>query len=116
MSNRGAASRCSRVTLCGAGCLRACHVRWASCWLAGGWQDVGLHAHGRVPALSALHGGDLYQLRAAADDAPACAPHRPARPAPACRWCIEEQGFPMSKFAEGPLEFFIFSVTILASV
>ncbi|PSC72089.1 P-type ATPase [Micractinium conductrix] len=29
------------------------------------------------------------------------------------RWCIEEQGFPMSKFAEGPLEFFIFSVTIL---
>ncbi|KAI7841822.1 hypothetical protein COHA_004351 [Chlorella ohadii] len=29
------------------------------------------------------------------------------------RWIIVEGGFPMSKFAEGPLEFFIFAVTIL---
>ncbi|KAK9829300.1 hypothetical protein WJX72_005021 [[Myrmecia] bisecta] len=29
------------------------------------------------------------------------------------RWCIEEQGFPLSKFAEGPLQFFIFCVTIV---
>ncbi len=28
-------------------------------------------------------------------------------------WIIVEGGFPMSKFAEGPLEFFIFAVTIL---
>ncbi len=29
------------------------------------------------------------------------------------RWCIQEKGFPLSKFAEGPLEFFIFAVTIV---
>lgn len=29
------------------------------------------------------------------------------------RWCIQEQGFPLDKFSEGPLQFFIFAVTIL---
>lgn len=29
------------------------------------------------------------------------------------RWMIEEKGFPMSQFASGPLEFFIFAVTII---
>ncbi|EFN50910.1 hypothetical protein CHLNCDRAFT_59377 [Chlorella variabilis] len=29
------------------------------------------------------------------------------------RWCITEGGFPLDKFSEGPLQFFIFSVTIL---
>lgn len=29
------------------------------------------------------------------------------------RWIIEQKGFPMSEFASGPLEFFIFAVTIV---
>ena len=29
------------------------------------------------------------------------------------RWCIHERGFPLSKFVEGPLQFFIFAVTIV---
>ena len=29
------------------------------------------------------------------------------------RWMIQNSGFPISKFSEGPLQFFIFSVTIL---
>ena len=29
------------------------------------------------------------------------------------RWMVEYQGFPLSEFASGPLEFFIFSVTII---
>jgi Ca2+-transporting ATPase len=29
------------------------------------------------------------------------------------RWCIENQGFPLNEFANGPLEFFIFSITII---
>lgn len=29
------------------------------------------------------------------------------------RWMVENQGFPLSEFASGPLEFFIFSVTII---
>jgi Ca2+-transporting ATPase len=29
------------------------------------------------------------------------------------RWMIENKGFPLSEFSEGPLQFFIFSVTIL---
>ena len=29
------------------------------------------------------------------------------------RWIIQEGGFPMDEFSSGPLEFFIFSVTIL---
>ena len=28
----------------------------------------------------------------------------------ACRWMVQEGGFPISKFAEGPLEYFIFAV------
>jgi Ca2+-transporting ATPase len=30
-----------------------------------------------------------------------------------CRWIIVNKGFPLDQFAEGPLEFFIFAVTIL---
>ena len=29
------------------------------------------------------------------------------------RWMVEEGGFPLSEFASGPLEFFIFAVTIV---
>ena len=29
------------------------------------------------------------------------------------RWMIENKGFPVSQFAQGPLAFFIFGVTIL---
>ena len=29
------------------------------------------------------------------------------------RWCIHERGFPLSKIVEGPLQFFIFAVTIV---
>lgn len=29
------------------------------------------------------------------------------------RWMVENSGFPISKFSEGPLQFFIFAVTIL---
>jgi Ca2+-transporting ATPase len=29
------------------------------------------------------------------------------------RWIIVNKGFPLDKFSEGPLEFFIFAVTIL---
>ena len=29
------------------------------------------------------------------------------------RWLVENKGFPLSKFAEGPLAYFIFGVTIL---
>jgi E1-E2 ATPase len=32
---------------------------------------------------------------------------------PCDRWMIQNHGFPISKFSEGPLQFFIFSVTIL---
>lgn len=41
--------------------------------------------------------------------------HIPAciRPTTPCRWIIQNKGFPLSKFSEGPLEFFIFAVTIL---
>lgn len=30
-----------------------------------------------------------------------------------CRWLVENKGFPVSKIATGPLEFFIFAVTIV---
>lgn len=30
-----------------------------------------------------------------------------------CRWMVENHGFPVSRIAEGPLEFFIFAVTIV---
>jgi Ca2+-transporting ATPase len=29
------------------------------------------------------------------------------------RWCVENRGFPVKQFAEGPLRFFIFAVTII---
>ena len=29
------------------------------------------------------------------------------------RWCVENRGFPIKQFAEGPLRFFIFAVTII---
>jgi Ca2+-transporting ATPase len=29
------------------------------------------------------------------------------------RWCIEQKGFPLNQFQEGPLHFFIFAVTIV---
>jgi hypothetical protein len=30
-----------------------------------------------------------------------------------CRWMIENKGFPVNKIVEGPLNFFIFAVTIV---
>ena len=30
-----------------------------------------------------------------------------------CRWCVENHGFPADKIVEGPLNFFIFAVTIV---
>ena len=30
-----------------------------------------------------------------------------------CRWCVENRGFPADKIVEGPLNFFIFAVTIV---
>ena len=30
-----------------------------------------------------------------------------------CRWCVENDGFPADKIVEGPLNFFIFAVTIV---
>ena len=32
---------------------------------------------------------------------------------PAFRWMVENRGFPVSEIASGPLQFFIFSVTIV---
>ncbi len=32
------------------------------------------------------------------------------------RWIIIHKGFPISKFSEGPLQFFIFAVTILVRI
>ena len=29
------------------------------------------------------------------------------------RWCVENRGFPLAQFSEGPLRFFIFSITII---
>jgi len=29
------------------------------------------------------------------------------------RWCIRERGFPLDRIVEGPLQFFIFAVTIV---
>ena len=45
-------------------------------------------------------------------NAPTCSSSRRDR-LPVCRWLISNRGFPVDQIASGPLQFFIFSVTIV---
>ena len=75
-------------------------------WLAGPFLQQAA-AECLLTALACITACPVMQMHASVTSpAPAC-------PCPSPRWIIINKGFPMDQFSEGPLQFFIFAVTIL---
>ena len=102
---RGHSRACStpvdKAALAGSGPLRHCTAgRRGSLWRS-------------ARAAQRVQGARGWPVQSCGAAVPCCAGQNRGPLGAGCRWCIRERGFPLDRIVEGPLQFFIFAVTIV---